>query len=245
MGIFVQDTFTGAADTLLTSHAGEVGGWVPRSFTTGGDNTLYTKLDGNGNVYASNRNTITYASGCSNVVAPQLDMYESYSLLFGAVPPNFNSFDTLVQFFEHTQPSGAIPNNSGFSITVGDHDYAVVSVPSFLDVNSIEGGEQNHFLPPILSGSSHTGRAEYFFSTGTFNFFWDGNLICKLTAPAYTPSSTEAVYPTAPGLFAFRTRHDSALTPTPVAIDYVEVGTIAPPPSAFWTDFAGPIEVVQ
>jgi hypothetical protein len=232
MGIFVQDTFTGSAGALLTAHTGEIGGWVSRVFPLGGDNTLYTKLDGSGRVYAASRTTTSPGSGCSNVVAPQLDTYEAYSLVFGAVPTSSFQFSTVVEFFEHIPPSGDVPSNPGFSMFV-NNSAAFVGIPAYIDANS--GAPTSFALPTVAANSSHTARAEYFFSTGVFNYFWDGTLVCSLRAPDYTPNVSA---PATPGVFGFGTRYDSTLTPMPIAIDYLELGTIDPP-TAFWTDLTG------
>lgn len=225
MGIFVQDTFTGVAGAL-SSHAGEIGGWLvddsgwPNNDPNGG------RLNGSGALYASaTASTPRQASVLSDVVAPALDMYAELHINVGA---QSSSSTTSLKFYAHHQadlPSGTRYSDTStvFFNTTGMTVYAPggYGPPDPYQTD----------LPGVANNSDHVIRIEYRYGVPEIKFFFDGSLVVTWGPPMYG-------LPIVPGNFGIDIDSFNAPSGAGIVISSIELGTIAPP-SAFWTDLTG------
>ncbi|MES2347028.1 MAG: hypothetical protein V4641_05590 [Pseudomonadota bacterium] len=228
MSIFVQDTFTGAAG-LLTSHVGELGGWINDPLGHSNWQTSDAVIDGSGFLYGSLTGTDPPTlTALSNVLAPQLDMYAEMHVNIGV---QSGSGDNNIQFYAH------------FNTTTRYYQAccAIYFAPAYVQVFAPTGYGPGPFetdLPGVSDNSNHIIRIEYRYTTQDIKFYLDGVLVAEWGA-------TMSGLPTVPGLFAFDIDSRSTSSGEGLRVDYLELGTFsAPPPSAFWTDYTGPIDEV-
>lgn len=229
MGIFVQDSFTGAAGSL-TAHTGEIGGWLadlsgwPNNDPNGG------RLNGSGSLYAlSSGTTVRTASSLSDVVAPQLDCYVELHINVGVLP---SSGSSSIKLFAHHQPN--LPSGTSYSDTSSiffDTTSTTVYAPNYGPPDPYQTD-----LAAVANNSNHIIRVEYRYGAENIKFFFDGAMVVEWVAPLFA-------LPTVPGNFAFDMDSYSAPSGSGITVDYLEIGTIDPP-SPFWTDFVGNISEV-
>jgi len=225
MGIFVQDTFTGTAGTLLTAHTSEVGGWT----STGPwgayppNDSVNAKLTGAGaataSACASREATITNTS-----VAPQLDVYVETTVNVGTRSGSRPGL--TIDPHDYVRGGGSV-YTGGVEILF-DSTGTWIYAPWFYDTGPYETD-----LPAVPDNGSATFRTEYDFSGNEIRMYWNGDLVATWTI--YAPSA-----PAQPGVLVFQLDSYGA-TGNGLTIDYVELGTLTapPPPTAFWTDLTG------
>lgn len=221
MGIFVQDTFTGAANTLLTSHASEVGGW-----TSSGPYGLYppsdsasAKLTGGGAVTAPAPDQT--ATLINTAVAPQFDVYVEVDINVGT--RSGSQPQLTVDPHDYARANGSV-YTGGVKVTF-DSTGTWIFPPWFYDT-----GPSETDLPALPDNSSATFRTEYDFSGNAIRMYWNGELVATWTI--YSPNA-----PQQPGVLVCKLDSYGA-TGDGLTISRVELGTIAPP-AAFWTDLTG------
>ena len=225
MGIFVQDSFTGAAGPL-TAHTGEVGGWLadmsgwPNWDPNGG------QLNGSGLLYAlSSGTTVRTASALSNVVAPQLDCYVELHINVGVLP---SSGTSSVKLYVHHQAN--LPAGPSYSDT-GSIYFDATSTTVFAPAAYGPPDPTQTNLPAVANNSNHVIRVEYRYAAEDIRFFFDGTQVAQWGNPLYA-------LPSVPGNFAMDMDSFSAPSGSGITVDYLELGTIDPP-TAFWTDLTG------
>lgn len=222
MGIFVQDTFTGTAGTLLTAHTSEIGGWT----STGPwgafppNDSVNAKLTGGGGVTvsacASRAGTLTNTS-----VAPQLDVYVETTVNVGV--RDGSRPDITIDPHDYAWDNGSV-YTGGVQINF-DSTGTWIYAPWFYN-----NGPYETDLPAVPDNGSVTFRTEYDFSGNEIRMYWNGDLVATWTI--YAPHAPEQ-----PGVLVFQL-DSSGATGNGLTITTVEVGTITPPPppTAFWTD---------
>lgn len=219
MGIFVQDSFTGAAGTAVPTHAGEVGGWMTTAQAQAAalDYPGYaaedtTQLNGSGYAYKAG-NVDSRATLVSNVVPPQLDAYIEAVINVGNV--SGPSYFPAIQFYIHGQngPYVQIESSSVY-----------IYPPSWW-----KDGPGSVSLPGVANNATMTFRMELDVTRGTTKIFVNAVLVGTWTNVTSAFSMPKNIV----------IDMDSyGVSGAPLLLDSFEAGTIAPP-IAFWTDLTG------
>lgn len=232
MGIFVQDTFTGAAGTAVPAHAGEIGGWMTTAQAQAAklDYPSYAaedtaQLNGAGSAYKA-ANVDNHMTLVSNVVPSQLDVYFETTFNVGTVN---GSYTPLLQIYVHEyQPAPYTSGASAVSLDIGSSNVFVTG--------PVWAVGSNPTLPGVANNAVMTLRLECHFSAGTTELFINGASVAvwSIDSRYITPGSYQNLTPKN----IVVDLNASNVTGSSIAIDYFEAGTIDPP-AAFWTDLTG------
>lgn len=226
MAIFFQDTFTGTVGTRLIDHTPELGSWDSAFVYSDPTKPL---LDGAGRMY--NSDPANQASPLTNTVAPALDFYVQMTVNPGVV----SGGESDIYMYEHNgTPGGYSPFNiTGFQFwfTNNTNIYA----PSYL----WGSGASFITLPAVADNTDVDIRIEYNYTEVLFKVYLGGVLVWTLAPPDYGLH----LPPTSPGAFGCLTDDRYAASGSKLTMNYLELGTLAPPPppTAFWTDYTGSI----
>lgn len=261
MSIYLQDSFLGAANSLLTSHTSDSGAaWLkdtgqdPSSkFYTDNDGTVGAQLTGSGGVRSATNGATTTFTAVSGISAPQFSVYVQFSFKVGTYGGSTSAYHSYLYQDPHQQGiSPHPPTNPTYGTEAGTQSGAVllfaggagsvqVYAPFYCTGATFPTAQAgNAYITvqdaPFAAGTTHVVRWEYDFDTGhEVRCFMDGTHVASW--PLAT--STGLAYP---GNLLLVADNSSMSTSVPTILSALECGTLgAPPYVAFWTDFTGAV----